>query len=89
MAKMVALGDKNLRIRALLPSDRVAGVWYPLPNGFFGMILPNGSIELRRKVNLLGGGDSPVWRVDRVSAAGKERFIGYQPLTALESALNT
>ena len=87
MSKMIELSEKALRVRGLFPDGCVTDTWYPLQNGFFGMLLSNGSVDLRHKVKLLEGDDSHVWRIDRVTAKGTERFVGYQPMTVIESQL--
>jgi hypothetical protein len=87
MTKMIELSEKALRVRGLFPADCVTGTWYPLQNGFYGMLLPNGSVDIRHKVKLLEGDDSHVWRIDRVTPKGNERFLGYQPMTTIESQI--
>ena len=87
MPKMMQISEKTAKVRALIPSDAHLETWYPLQNGFYGMLLPNGSIDLRHKVKLMAGESGYVWRIDRVTAKGNEKFIGYQPMTDLEAAL--
>jgi hypothetical protein len=87
MPKMFNLSETTARVRALFPADASLNTWYPLQNGFDGMLLANGSIDLRRKVRMVKGHDIYGWRIDRITASGKDKFIGYQPMTQLETAL--
>jgi len=80
MPRMIELSEKTARVRALFPTDAKTDVWYELQNGFFGCLLSNGSIDLRRKVKLLKGDDVYCWRIDRITAKGNEKFITYRPL---------
>jgi len=80
MAKLIEISEKNKRVRDLFPEGANANKWYELQNGFSGCILENGSIDLRRKVKLTDGDETHVWRIDRITAKGNERFIGYRPL---------
>ena len=87
MPKMFKVSEATARVRALFPADAALETWYPLQNGFDGMLLANGSIDLRRKVRMVEGHDIFGWRIDRITASGKDKFIGYQPMTQLEAAL--
>lgn len=87
MANMIQVSEKTAKVRALLPADAQLDVWYTMPNGFEGMLLLNGSIDLRRKVRMVEGHDVFGWRIDRVTAKGNEKFIGYQPMTTLEATI--
>jgi hypothetical protein len=84
MPRMIQISEKTAKVRALF-SDSTVDVWLPLPNGFQGMLLNNGSIDLRHKVRLHG--DSFAWRIDRITAKGAEKFVGYQPMSTIESEI--
>ena len=86
MPKMVKISEKSAKLRALFPTGEI-GVWQKLPAGFEGMLLDNGSVDLRRKVRMVEGHDVFGWRIDRVTASGNEKFIGYTPMTDSEAAL--
>ena len=80
MPKMIELSEKTARVRALFPADAKTNAWYPLQNGFEGCLLDNGSIDIKRKVKLLERDDVYVWRIDRITAKGNEKFVGYRSL---------
>ena len=80
MPRMIELSEKTARVRALFPADAKINVWYELQNGFRGCLLDNGSIDLKRKVRLMEGDDVYVWRIDRITPKGNEKFIGYRSL---------
>lgn len=77
MARLIERRGLNQRVVALFPAGAALGEWYPLQNGVQGLLRDNGSIDLRSRVRLTADSDEHVWRIDRVSAKGNERFIGY------------
>lgn len=87
MARLIQLSEKSQRVRALFPQEAKINTWYELQNGFRGCLLDNGSIDLKHKVKLTADSPDYVWRIDRVTAKGNEKFIGYQPMTSIESAI--
>lgn len=87
MTRLIQTGEKNRKVRALFPADAALDVWHQLPNGFCGMLLENGAIDLRHAVKLTPESETKVWRIDRVTARGREKFIGYRPLSMVEAQL--
>ena len=77
MARLIERRGLNQRVAALFPAGAALGEWYPLQNGVQGLLRDNGSIDLRSRVLLTADSGKHVWRIDRVSANGNERFISY------------
>jgi hypothetical protein len=87
MTRLIHVSEKTARVRALFPENAEINVWHELQNGFGGMLLANGSIDIRHKVKLTASDESHVWRIDRITPKGNERFIGYRSLTTVEAAI--
>jgi len=80
MAKIIEISEKTKRVRNLFPCDAKINKWYQLQNGYDGCMLNNGSIDLRHMVKLTFQSTDYVWRIDRVTAKGNEKFIGYRSI---------
>jgi len=80
MAKIIEVSEKTKRVRNLFPCDAKINRWYPLQNGYDGCMLNNGSIDLRHMVKLTSESTDYVWRIDRLTAKGNEKFIGYRSI---------
>lgn len=77
MARLIERRGLNQRVAALFPAGATLNTWHPIQNVVQGLLRDNGSIDLRSRVLLTADSDEHVWRIDRVSAKGNERFIGY------------
>lgn len=79
--------EKYAKLRAMFPTSQTVDQWVSLSGQFQGCIRANGSIDLRHAVKLTTTCTGKVWRLDRITTRGAEKFIGYAPMTDIEAAL--